>query len=92
MTLSVFSVYDKKAEAFMQPFTYAAVGQAVRAFSDTVNDPKSAFYRHPADYDLYQLGTFDDGSGELTSEKHFLIGGMSVKDQLEEYRKDGNNA
>ncbi len=78
MIVSLFSVFDKKAEAFMSPFTFAATGQAVRAFSDTVNDGKSGFYRHPEDYDLYALGTFDECSGEFVCKKEFLLGALSV--------------
>lgn len=79
MVTKVFAVYDKKAEAFMAPFVYPAVGQALRAFSDTCNNPESVFFRHPADFDLYELGVFDDACGEFTCEKHFLIAGVSVK-------------
>ena len=79
MITMLFGVYDKKAEAFMSPFTFHTQGQAIRAFSDTVNDPATAMYRHPDDFDLYQIGLFNDNSGELAPEKHFLLGARSVK-------------
>ncbi len=78
MIVLVFSVFDKKAEAFMAPFTFAAQGQAIRAFSDTVNDGKSGLFLHPEDYDLYALGMFDQGSGEFSGKKEFLLGALSV--------------
>lgn len=67
MILKLFSVFDQKAGAYLPPFHFIAAGQAVRAFADTVNDPKSSLARHPADYTLFEVGTFDDLTGVLTS-------------------------
>lgn len=78
MIVCVFSVYDKKAEAYMSPFTFNVQGQALRAFADSVNDGESMFCRHPDDFDLYELGKFDQESGEFLSEKHFIIGARSL--------------
>lgn len=65
MVSKVFAIKDEKAEAFMAPFTMPAVGMALRAFSDLVNDGSSAVSKHPGDYKLYQVGIFDDFSGIL---------------------------
>ncbi len=76
--LGVFSVYDKKAEGYLSPFVFPAVGQAVRAFTNIVNDDRTDMYKWPEDFDLYQLGYMDVGSGQFTNDATFLIGGMSV--------------
>lgn len=65
MNLFVFSVYDSKVEAFMNPFFMNSKGEAIRAFSDTVADSKHPFAKHPADYTLFCLGTFDNSTGEF---------------------------
>lgn len=65
MIQKVFGVRDGKAVAFLQPFFSSANGSAIRAFSDAVNDGKSPISTHPEDYVLYELGSFDDNSGEL---------------------------
>lgn len=67
MILKVFSVRDVKAEAFLQPFFSPSVGSAMRAFSDAVNDKACPFNKHPEDYQLYELGEYDDRSGLLTA-------------------------
>lgn len=64
----VFAVYDYKSEAYMQPFSMETTGQAIRAFSDSVNDPKSVWHRHPKDFVLYELGSFDDRQGIFKNE------------------------
>lgn len=61
----VFGVRDTKAQAFMQPFFSNSVGAAIRAFGDAIADEKSPLGKHPADYILYQLGTFDDEGGRF---------------------------
>lgn len=58
----VFTIYDSKSDAYLQPFFLHTTGQAVRAISDCVNDPKHQFAKHPADYTLFEIGTFDDSS------------------------------
>lgn len=67
MRLKVFSILDTKADAFMSPFFMSTTGQAVRAFKDLVNDPKSSVYKHPGDYRLVHIGLFDDQLGKLES-------------------------
>lgn len=66
MIQKVFGVRDAKALAFLQPFFSVSVGAAVRAFSDAVNeDVKSPLGKHPEDYVLYELASFDDNTGEF---------------------------
>lgn len=65
MTLKVFAVRDMKAMAFLQPFYSPSVGSALRAFGDAVNDKSCPFNKHPGDYVLYEIGTYDDNSAGL---------------------------
>lgn len=68
MEQKVFSVYDLKACAFMQPFFSVNSGSAMRAFGDVlVKEPGSVMAMHPEDYQLFELGTYDDNSGSLGS-------------------------
>ncbi|AXH77656.1 MAG: nonstructural protein [Microviridae sp.] len=65
MKMKMFSVFDIKAEAFMVPWFMPAQGQAVRAFSDLVEDRNSMVGKHPGDYKLVYIGEFDDSNGEF---------------------------
>lgn len=56
----VFTVYDQKAEAFLPPFFVPSVGLATRAFTDCINSKDHQFGKHPADYTLFNLGTWND--------------------------------
>lgn len=68
MIHEVFSVYDKKAKAFITPFFLPTVGMAVRAFTDAVNQEGHAWNKHPEDYQLFKIGQFDDSNGVVTPE------------------------
>lgn len=67
MLFKVFSFYDAKAEAYMSPFMMHKRGEAIRAFSDAANDPKSFISSHPEDYFLYEIATFDNATGVYVS-------------------------
>lgn len=58
-----FSVRDRATISFLDPFFVNHKGMAERMFADAVNDPATPLNKHPEDYDLYELGTFDDGTG-----------------------------
>lgn len=67
MKLKVVAVRDRAVDAFNQPFFVPSIGQANRLFADEVNrkDDKNMLNTHPEDFDLYELGEFDSGSGEF---------------------------
>lgn len=66
MIHTVMAVQDLKARAFVVPFFVPTSAVGVRAFRDCANDPQHAFSRNPADYALFELGTFDDVTGVFT--------------------------
>lgn len=61
-----FSVFDEKAATFSAPFFLPSQGEAIRMFGDLVHDPKTSISRHPGDYKLYSVGSFDQQSGVFT--------------------------
>jgi len=67
MKTRLYSVYDLKAKAFLQPFFSVLDGTAIRAFSTAVNDPSTMLNKHPEDYILFYVGEFDDESGALSA-------------------------
>lgn len=67
----VVSVKDRAAEVFNRPFFVPHRNVAVRDFTDEVNRAASdnQLNKHPDDFDLYLLGTFDDNTGIFTMEE-----------------------
>lgn len=64
--MKIYSIYDTKAEAYMQPWYARTKGEALRSFEQAVNDPQSQLSKHPSDFTLFELGEFDEQMGILT--------------------------
>lgn len=65
MNMIVFSIYDSKAEMYMQPIFQPTHASAVRAFSGEVNRSGSLINAYPSDYFLFEIGFFDDETGVI---------------------------
>ena len=63
----VFSVYDSKAQAYLQPFHAINAAVASRMIADAVSQPDHNFNRHAADFTLFELGDFDDLTGTFAN-------------------------
>ena len=70
----ICTVHDSKAETFLSPFFVPSKGLAIRAFEDCINSDSHHFGKHPADYTLFQLGTFNTDSGTFTLTDRISIG------------------
>lgn len=66
--LQCLAIRDVKIEAFNRPWFSPTLGAAHRAFTDAVQSPdaQNEMIKHPADFGLYHLGTYNDETGLLT--------------------------
>lgn len=60
------AVFDVKLKLFMSPFLARNIAAGLRQFSDMCNAPNSQLGKHPEDFVLYELGTFDIENGILS--------------------------
>lgn len=67
MNVNVYAVRDLKISAYNHPFYSQTHGSAIRAFADHCKDPQSMPHKHPEDFVLYYIGSFDDTDAKLTS-------------------------
>jgi len=63
----IFTVFDVKAQAYLPPFCLHERGLAIRAFADCVNSKDHQFGKHPGDYTLFEMGSFDDSKAVIDS-------------------------
>ena len=75
----MFTVYDSKAEAYLQPWGNKTKGQAIRMFTDTVRDEKSNFNKHPEDYTLFEIGEYDESTAELLAHEAKISLGSAIE-------------
>lgn len=71
MMLRAYAVYDVKHASYSRPWFVLNDAVAVREFTDAVNDPNqhNQWRKHPEDFALHYLGSFDDNSGEFLPSK-----------------------
>jgi hypothetical protein len=76
MQRKMYSIYDAKVKAYNTPFYAINDGEAQRMFADNVNADKAnnTIARHPSDFTLFNVGTFDDEKGTVTSEAPKSVG------------------
>lgn len=66
--MNVYSIRDNTAEYFGAPFIARNQGEAVRSFTGAVNDtrnPDNLMAKHPSEYALYLVGTWDETTGRI---------------------------
>lgn len=77
--IGVFSVFDSKANAYLQPFFSQSIGVAERSFSDAVGTPDHQFCKHAADYTLFQIADYNELTGIITPLDKFINIGNGVE-------------
>ena len=68
MKLNMYSIFDTATGAYMRPFFLQSDGQALRMFSDLVNDKEHEVGKHPEDYSLVRFGVWDDQNCNVSQE------------------------
>jgi len=96
--IKIYAVYDSAVGAHMHPMFFQSRGQAVRAWLDACVDPNTQFSKHPADFTLFEIASYDEETGqfenlpakinlgtalELTSQTIKAVGGLSAEKSSE---------
>lgn len=66
MLLRAYTLHDSKALTYSPPFFQHNDALAIRMLTDLVADTNTAPGRHPADFRMYCVGTYDDLTGSFT--------------------------
>lgn len=63
--MKIFTVFDDKANAFLQPFFMRTEQEAMRAFAGAAMQEGHQFKDHAADFTLFEIGDFSEEVGNL---------------------------
>lgn len=78
MIYKIVSIRDRAADTFIVPSFVSSIGAATRSFGDEINRKaeNNQINTHPEDFDLYEVGAFDDETGEVmpTKPRQIAIG------------------
>jgi len=71
MKLTIMCVRDRATSQYGTPMFLVSVGQGIRSFSDEINrgEKDNQLFRHPEDFDLFLLGSFDTDKGLFTCDE-----------------------
>lgn len=69
MPKPMIAVYDKKTALFDAPFSCRHKNEAIREWHIVASDRNTKFGKNPEDFDLYEIGTFNEETGELITHK-----------------------
>lgn len=69
MIKKVFTVYDSAIQVHKDTFLCLTTGEARRSWMQAVSDKQLPFHQSPADYTLFEIGTYDDHDGAYTMYK-----------------------
>lgn len=79
MMLKIYTVHDAAVKAYLQPFFARSHGEALRSFTDAINDPKTSLNAHPHDYSLWHVADFDDNTATVVpNPPERLLGGTEA--------------
>jgi len=83
MKMKIYTVYDSKAETHRLPFYSRSNGEAIRKFTDVINDSEqNEMSLHSEDYTLYYIAEYDEITGTIVPMQHQSLGkGIEYKKQ-----------
>ena len=79
MKTNIYAFKDTKI-GFMQPFLQQNEAVAIRTLKMAVNDEHSQIRNMAEDIQMYQLGTYDDDTGEIVPEVKFIANAIDHKE------------
>lgn len=80
--LRLYSLFDSGVGAFMKPFWSDHKANAMRSFTQVVNDksnPDNMIANHPDQFVLFELGAFDQPTGVFSSHASPLSLGNGIE-------------
>lgn len=63
--MNIFTIFDTKAKAYMQPFFSKNAATALREVQSAVDNTEHGFNTHAEDYSLFHIGNYDENSGKI---------------------------
>jgi hypothetical protein len=67
MKMNMYTIYDQKLEAYNQPHFMENDAMALRQFADMANDEKISISKHPEDYSLWKIASWQSTDTKITT-------------------------
>ncbi len=77
--MTLYAVKDEMAELFLTPTVFRNEGEAKRQFKDAIKNNR-IWKDNASDFSLYELGSFDENTGEIKPNLTKVISGHAYKE------------
>ncbi len=71
--MKLYTVNDLASKTFTKPFVMLTDRDAIEGFRHVCNEPETPYAKHPQDYTLVNIGSFDERTGVLTLSDSQLV-------------------
>lgn len=78
MNVSVYAIFDTKAQCFWVPFILPNDATAIRQFIDLATSGETEISKHPLDFTLFRLGKISRADGETLGDMEELLSGLQA--------------
>lgn len=65
--IKIFTIYDSKAENYLNPVYRETLGLLMRDLEGALQDREHMFAKHPMDFTLFELGSYDSSTGQINT-------------------------
>lgn len=79
MLMSVFAIYDAGIMTWKPPMFCRAKGEILRWWIEMVNNGQTDLSKHPQDYTLFDIGTWDDEGCKFDLHKTPISLGVAIE-------------
>ena len=79
MKVYIYAIKDVKRGSFMNLWTEANDDTAMRNFDSIKRDRSTLIGMYPGDFELWNIGSFNDKSGALETTLYYVSGGAVVE-------------
>jgi len=71
--MRIYAIYDTKAEFYGNPVYIRTDAEARRTFAQVAQDPQTEIGKHPEDFLLFRIGSWDAENGIIHTEPGVCI-------------------
>ncbi len=91
MKLTIYSIFDTASGLYSRPFFTLSDAEAMRSFSDIIQDADHPVGKHPEDYSLLRIGVYDDTKGNMANEENeCLVTGLEAQASMRNIKRDND--
>ena len=79
MIVNLYAIFDRASGIYDGPLPGHSDAHIMRKFGDLAKNPDSDVGKHPGDFTLFRVGTWNDGTGKLVdtvTEK--IVNGLEI--------------